>query len=606
MKRNTIPTLAFNLSLIRFAPGYFNVHFIFTLVNFGLDFLPGLILKWVFDTITGERPVGIDLWLLVAFFVGVSVAKAVSAVGLEWYGWTFRSAVGAMLRRNVFASILRRPGNKPLPVSPGEAINRLRTDVGEVADFPTWLPDQAGKILAAVIAIVIMASINLGITLMIFLPLIVVLVVSRIAWDRFIYYDRQVGTTTDKVTGFLGEILGAVQAVKVAGAEANAAAHFERLNEARADAEVKQTLFWNFFEVLNNTAVKFGISVILLTAGTAIAQGSFTVGDFALFSSYLLFTASIPMDMGAFIGDYRTQAVSIDRLLDMIRPAPVEDLLVHDPIFEKGIIPPVPQVSKTLTDHLERLEVRGLTYLHSNGSTSGKGIENVNLDIPRRSFTVITGRVGSGKSTLIRVLTGLLPMDAGEIRWNGRLVEDPAAFFRPPRCAITTQSPRLFSESLRDNLLMGLSEEAVDLDAAVRQAVFEEDASLLKDGLATLVGPRGIRLSGGQVQRAAAARMFVRTPELLVFDDLSSALDVETEQLLWERLNEVDSACLVVSHRKPALRRADHIIVLKEGHMEDEGTLDELLERCEEMRKLWSGEIEEAGITGSGHNETKE
>jgi ATP-binding cassette subfamily B protein len=290
----------------------------------------------------------------------------------------------------------------------------------------------------------------------------------------------------------------------------------------------------------------------------------------------------------------------------MVRPAPLEDLLVHDPVFDKGPIPPVQQIQKTSIDRLQRLEVRGLTYRHLNGSSSGKGIENINLDIPRGSFTVVTGRVGSGKSTLIRVLTGLLPMDAGEIRWNGSIVDDPAAFFRPPRCAITTQSPRLFSESLRDNLLMGLPEDSVDLDAAIRQAVFEEDASLLKDGLSTLVGPRGIRLSGGQVQRAAAARMFVRTPELLVFDDLSSALDVETEQLLWKRLREIESACLVVSHRKPALRRADHIIVLKEGHMEDEGTLDELLERCEEMRRLWSGEIDDTGPTVSGYNETKE
>jgi ATP-binding cassette subfamily B protein len=136
----------------------------------------------------------------------------------------------------------------------------------------------------------------------------------------------------------------------------------------------------------------------------------------------------------------------------------------------------------------------------------------------------------------------------------------------PPRVAYLPQVPRLFSETLAETVLLGLPDD--DLDEALWLACLEEDLEHMPDGARTMIGPRGLRLSGGQVQRTGAARALVRRPDLLVVDDLSSALDVETEIRLWDRFRSGGSrTALLVSHRRHVLDTADRVIELDEGHV---------------------------------------
>jgi len=239
---------------------------------------------------------------------------------------------------------------------------------------------------------------------------------------------------------------------------------------------------------------------------------------------------------------------------------------------------------KLKVSDLKTLEIKGLKHCYENSSN---GIKDIDFTIKKGEVTVICGRTGSGKSTLIKNIIGLIPSDSGELYWNGEKIEKPSEFFIPPICSYTPQIPNLFSETIRENILFGIEDNEENINQAIYSAVLESDISNLDQGLDTVIGAKGVKLSGGQKQRVAAARMFARRAELLVLDDISSALDVNTEKLLWERLfTEKKQTCLIVSNKKIAIEHADNIILMKDGIIEDQGKFEELLSRNNDLWQI--------------------
>ncbi len=579
--------------LIRYRPGYYTIDLIAMIFNLGIFTVQGWILHAYFDYLSGESQLTLaniiggqlGYWLLV--FLGILFS-------MIYFNHFLQHSMALMLR-NLIQHILTLPGSQPLPIdeggqmmSTGEAISTLRDDTQQLGIGVALIDDLISSMVGATAALIVMLSINPFVTIGTFAPLLVVIFIAHRLGNYAEKLRSEGRRATSNVTGLIADMFQNSEAIKTVGAEARVVDYFRKVNDARKTAMIRDTVLTQFVEALSGGASDFGIGLILLLSAQAMYNGSFTIADFALFASYVFPITKMMQIMATLVTLYRQVGVSTKRMDAMMHGLPAGAAVAHHPIYLRHDPPALDQRLPSAETPLSTITISDLTFTYPG---SNNGVRNLTFSLEQGSFTVITGRIGSGKSTLLKLLLGLLPADEGTIAWNGEVVDKLDTFMVPPHTAYTAQVPTLFSDSLLDNILLGLSAETVDVNQAIHAAVLEEDVQAMDNGLETLVGSRGVRLSGGQVQRSAAARMFVRSPQLYLLDDLSSALDVNTEKLLWERLfARQQPTCLVVSHRHAALRRADQIILMENGEIAAIGRLETLLEHSAEMRRLWQAD----------------
>jgi ATP-binding cassette subfamily B protein len=549
----------------------------------------GLSIKAIFDSLSQGTAAGANAWTFLAILAGCYASRQVIfLLGFRLFARYYLS-VQAFLRRNLLDYLMLARGSRVLPESPAEAVSRFRDDVNDLTSYSeTWI-DSGGFLLYGIVAICVLFWVDPLIAAVVCTPLVGMTLLVRRLSPTIRTYRRRMREATARVTDSIGETFAAVQAVKVAGQDDAMTAHFRELGIERRKRALADVLLTEMIRGVNNGLIHVGVGLVMVLAASKLRAGTFTVGDLVLFIQMLPRITSVMTFAGDLVAQHRRVKVATDRMEHLLVDAPPGRIIDSQPIALTG---PMPRYAPEAREGeaLQTLEVIGLDYRYPH---SQAGIRDISFRLARGEFVVITGRIGSGKTTLLRTLQGLLPRDKGEIRWNGRVVEDPGSFFTPPHSSYTAQVPRLFSETLRENVLFG--EPADDrLLQAMDLAAMAPDLAALENGVDTLVGTRGVKLSGGQLQRAGAARMFARGADLLIFDDLSSALDVATERQLWDSLfRERQATCLVVSHRRPALRRATQILLMSQGRIIAQGKLEELLESSAEMRRLWAAEEEE-------------
>ncbi|MEI5907066.1 ABC transporter ATP-binding protein [Bacillus spongiae] len=585
--RHQAKTAFYMWKLITYKRGLYSLSIILSALAGIMPLIDGLIIKSFFDIIGGQSSTNIGISLLVILLL-VSTLIRVLIIRFGFIVSTRHDfSITLLLRRNLINSIMKNARAKARVTTAGETINTFRDDVEQVKTTISWLSWMIGQILFAIVALVIMLSINVKITLFSIMPLIGIIILAQVTGRKVEKYRDQSRQASANVNGYIGEIFDSILTIKVSGSTKNVLKRLDQLNRERHSYTVKDSFLFQLLNSINNNAVTLGTGLILLLSGRAIVNGEFSFGDFALFVYYLGFVAESIESTGNFLLYYKQTKVAFKRLSKQLLDKQKKKLVEHKTISLSESSPTKPVQVETLTEAregLESLKVANLSYQYAE---SKNGIHNINFTIKAGEVTVICGRTGSGKTTLVRTMLGLLPKNKGHVYWNNQLVKQPELFFIPPQVAYTSQQPNLFSDTIRNNIALGIPDDQLQLEEAIESAVLEQDLMQMENGVDTVVGPKGVKLSGGQLQRVALARMFARKSDLLVLDDVSSALDVKTETAIWERLfSNNNPTAIIVSNSQFALKQADNVLVMKNGYVEAQGKLADVINQSTELNQL--------------------
>ncbi len=373
---------------------------------YALPLIPGLIQRQVFDTLSGHHPAGLNVWSLIALWFAAQVFPLVAFYFAVWVFQTFTTLSRVMVRTDMLGWMMFAAGPRRSRGTAGEVLSRFRDDVNETLSFMEGWADTFGQSLFTVLALIIMWRIDSTVTFAVIAPMLLVVPITQQITAGIHKYSRVARESEARVTSFVGEMFAAVQAIRVAGAEPNVLGRLEALNDVRRKTAVRYRVYVTLLDTFGVGVSSTALGLVLLLAAGAMRDGRFTIGDFTLFAAYVGAATSAPRWLGRLLARKRTADVAWMRITTLMDDAPDEALVARAPAAPRVLAAP----------RLERLEVRGLTCLHP---TSGQGVRDVSFSLNRGDVLIVTGRVGAGKSTLLKAVVGLLPIEAGQLLWNG-------------------------------------------------------------------------------------------------------------------------------------------------------------------------------------------
>ncbi|GLC29968.1 ABC transporter ATP-binding protein [Clostridium omnivorum] len=518
------------------------------------------------------------LWPLLWGFIGITLGKAVFGYVKEYLFDVLSTKISIDIKKDLFDHIQSLPFNYFDSMNTGELMSRIGEDVDNV-----WRSISFGMRLFVENAIYFITATVLLFLLNWKLTIVCVLAMPPIAYLA-LSFEKKIGESYDKLSdqGVIlntaaQENIAGVRLVKAFAREKHEILKFLQLNKDNFNLSMEQNrIIANYFppiEFLSNISIVF----LVVLGGYFVMGGSMTIGTLVAFSGYI-WNLIWPMRMLGWLTNLLAQtnasAKKIMKIMD-IEPA-IKDT----------------DDSYRLSNINGDIEFKDVSFKYNEDYV----LKNVNLKVKAGSTVAIMGTTGSGKSSLINLIGRYYDVSEGAIYIDGYDVKEICLKDLRSRMAIVPQDTFLFSESIEENIRFGKNDADFDeIREACRLACADDFIEELDQKYDTVIGERGIGLSGGQKQRLSIARALINDSRILILDDATSALDMETEYRLLKNLNEKKSKAttFIIAHRISAVKNADQIIYVDKGHIIERGTHDELIAKKGKYYEVYSEQFKD-------------
>ncbi|KPL06262.1 hypothetical protein AMJ86_09125 [bacterium SM23_57] len=514
---------------------------------------------WMESGVTSRR-----IAMIASALVGIALVGGVFRYLMRWTVIGVSRRIELDLRNNLYRHLTTLPQNFYNYTRTGDIMARSTSDL-----------DQVRMVLGPGVMYPVDTTISIlfSVTMMLYIsPMLTlyVLMIGPLASASAYFLGQQIFKHTLRIqeqystlNDFIQENISGVRIVRSFLAEGFHESEFDGLNREYLQRNMDMVRVQSMFMPLLFTLFSLGAALILWAGGRSIILGDLSLGDFVAFVGYLGILTWPMIALGWVVNLYQRGAASMARI-NRILDAPPEDYS-----FEGKH-----QDGKVQGD----IEFVNVSFKYPG--TDRWVLRDINLTIPRGGTLAVVGKTGSGKTTLISLLSRLWDVTEGEIRVGGIPVQDYPLEDLRQAMGFVPQDPLLFSMRIGKNIAVGRpGADDDDIQKAAEIAGINPEIQEFPKGYQTPVGERGITLSGGQKQRTALARAILRQPEILILDDALSSVDTQTEEVVLDGLRKVmqHRTTLMVAHRISTIQGADHIIVLDEGSIIEQGTHEELI-----------------------------
>ena len=539
-----------------------------------LDMISPRVTQSIIDDVIMGGEVGL-LPKLLLMLVTVGVGRVFAGYVREFTFDKTSFKVASDIRKNLFGHIQSLSVEYFDKTNTGEIMARVKDDVDKLQGAFGFIGMMFLQVIMHTVMI-LWCMWRISPVLTIF-PLIALPVCATIA----IVMERKLDKVYDEISEENAEMntvaeenLAGVRVVKAFAREKFEIGKFLSHNKKYYDLNMKQSKVWIKYNPIMQTLTKLLVVAALLLGGLKVIRGELTLGSLGAFLEYCA-NAVWPMEMLGWLSNELAGALASKKKLDAVYG---HDAVIKDPEIPENNTENTEKTAGKCeeTATFESIEFENVSF----GLENKKILTDVSFKLENGKTLGIMGATGSGKTTIINLLLRLYDPDSGRILLNGRDIRELPLGTVRKIAAVVMQDVFLFSDTIEENIRLGNKEMMTeeDINGALEQSCAKEFVDKLDEGIATVIGERGVGLSGGQKQRISMARAIAKHAPVLVLDDSTSALDMETEHEVQARLGMMrDLSKLIIAHRISAVRHADEIVVLEEGRTAERGTHDELL-----------------------------